>query len=1191
MDNSKKRILLVEDEVLLAMHEKQQLEDIGYSINHVIKGEDAVQQAVYKGIDYDLILMDVDLGSGIDGTETAEEILKHKEIPVVFLSSHTEPEIVEKTEKITSYGYVVKRSSITVLDASIKMALKLYKAKNEEKQAKEALRESEATIRNKLKVITEPEEDIDTLALADIVDVDELQALLEDFYTLTGILSAVLDTSGKILVACGWQDICTKFHRVHPESCKNCLESDTELTQDVPAGTFKLYRCKNNMWDMATPIMVNEKHIGNIFLGQFLFEDEEPDLEVFRNQARQYGFDEAEYLAALNRVPRFTREKINRVMGFYSRLAGLISSLSYSKIKLSQNIGRHKRMEVELKESEERFRSIYNSMAVGVAHVSLNFRIINANQAYCKMLGYTEKELIGKHLRDITAPEIVKENFKKQQMLAEGQINHYRMEKTFIHKTGFKIIGLLDANLIHDANGMPSSFLGSVIDITDRKQAEEEIKAKNKELQKEEENLSITLQSIGDAVITTDINGLIVRMNDSAERLCGCKYDEAEGKPLPEIFHIINSQTREVVANPVDKVLKTGKTVGLANHTVLISKAGKEYLISDSAAPIKNRKGGILGVVLVFSDTTAIYKAQEELKESEERFKALHNASFGGIAIHDKGIILECNQGLSDMTGYSIDELIGMDGLMLIAPESRDKVMKNILAGYEKPYEAMGLRKNGEVFPMRLEARNIPYKGKKVRTVEFRDITEQKQAEEALKETKRLLSESQQLGKVGGWEFNIDTLEQNWTEETFRIHEVDPDYDNTVKKGIDFYTADSRPLIENAIKQAIEFNEPFDLELQIITAKGNLRHVHTIGKIDLEKRRLFGFFQDITKRKQIENELNEKTTFLSKLMETSPVGIVTVDKAGSITYANKRAEHILGLVKDEITARTYDAPLWNHTDIDGLPLPDEKQPFNIVKKTGETAFDVRHGITWPDGTVVILSISATPLKDDQGHFDGMLATIEDITENKKYEDTIIKQLKEKEILLKEVHHRIKNNVSQIEGLLSIQAESTDNTDVKGALQEAVSRVQGIRVLYEKLLLSKDYQDISVKDYIESLIDSLMTVFPESRDITIEKQISDFEMSSKKVIPIGIVVNELITNVLKYAFSEKEDNRIFIKLDREGTQAILSIQDNGIGIDERVLKNKTPGFGITLVKMLADQLGGTYTAENDNGTKSVLKFEI
>ncbi|MBF0233469.1 MAG: PAS domain S-box protein [Desulfamplus sp.] len=149
------------------------------------------------------------------------------------------------------------------------------------------------------------------------------------------------------------------------------------------------------------------------------------------------------------------------------------------------------------------------------------------------------------------------------------------------------------------------------------------------------------------------------------------------------------------------------------------------------------------------TDITERKQAEEELKESEARFKVLHNASFGGIAIHDKGIILDCNQGLSTLSGYSVDELIGMNGLLLIVAGYRDMVMSNILANYEKPYEAVGVRKNGEEYPIRLEGRAIPYRGMPLRVVEFRDITEVKLAEEEQKKLQVQLSHSQKMESVG----------------------------------------------------------------------------------------------------------------------------------------------------------------------------------------------------------------------------------------------------------------------------------------------------------------------------------------------------------------------------------------------------------------------------------------------------------
>ena len=125
---NKKNILLVEDEALIAIMEKSELEKYGYTVAHLKSGEKAIKYIDENYNKIDLILMDIDLGNGIDGTEAGKRILEKHNIPVVFLSSHTEPEIVEKTEEITSYGYVVKNSGIILLDASIKMAFKLFES-------------------------------------------------------------------------------------------------------------------------------------------------------------------------------------------------------------------------------------------------------------------------------------------------------------------------------------------------------------------------------------------------------------------------------------------------------------------------------------------------------------------------------------------------------------------------------------------------------------------------------------------------------------------------------------------------------------------------------------------------------------------------------------------------------------------------------------------------------------------------------------------------------------------------------------------------------------------------------------------------------------------------------------------------------------------------------------------------------
>jgi signal transduction histidine kinase len=184
------------------------------------------------------------------------------------------------------------------------------------------------------------------------------------------------------------------------------------------------------------------------------------------------------------------------------------------------------------------------------------------------------------------------------------------------------------------------------------------------------------------------------------------------------------------------------------------------------------------------------------------------------------------------------------------------------------------------------------------------DITERKEYEEALNMSKKLLSETELIGKVGGWEFNIDTMEQTWTDENYNIHEVDFNFKPNVENGISFYTAKSRPLIELAIQKMIELQESFDLELEINTAKGNLKSVHVIGKADLDNRKVYGFFQDITGRKLAEQEIKQKNEELQKLNATK-------DKFFSIIAHDLRSPFngILGfsnILVDQIQEKNYE---------------------------------------------------------------------------------------------------------------------------------------------------------------------------------------------------------------------------------------------------------------------------------------------
>lgn len=242
------------------------------------------------------------------------------------------------------------------------------------------------------------------LSLADLVDAAMLQSMMDDFYALTSIPMALIDLDGTVIVGAGWQHVCTHFHRTNAETCAYCIESDTVLTADIPAGEMQVYKCKNGMWDAATPVFVGDERVGNLFAGQFFFDDEPPDLGFFKEQAERYGFDEREYVAAVEAVPRLTRETVDTGLRFLTTLSHMVSQLSFSNAQrsafedeLKAALAAQTSLTEELVAERGVIQAIMENTDTCLAYLDPDFNFVAVNATYALGSGHTKDELIGRN--------------------------------------------------------------------------------------------------------------------------------------------------------------------------------------------------------------------------------------------------------------------------------------------------------------------------------------------------------------------------------------------------------------------------------------------------------------------------------------------------------------------------------------------------------------------------------------------------------------------------------------------------------------------------------------------------------------------------------------------------------------------------------------------------------------------------
>lgn len=336
------------------------------------------------------------------------------------------------------------------------------------------------------------------------------------------------------------------------------------------------------------------------------------------------------------------------------------------------------------------------------------------------------------------------------------------------------------------------------------------------------------------------------------------------------------------------------------------------------------------------------------------------------------------------------------------------------------------------------------------------------------------------------------------------------------------------------------------------------------------------------KHKQSEEALEESEKKFRSLINQAAEMLFLHDLQGNIIDVNQATLENTGYSRKELKQM-------NVRDID--PVTQERDDLNkfwmtLKPESPAVTFDAKH--QRKNGEIYPAEITISKIILSDGNY--ILALAHNITERKKAEEEIKTLLKEKELLLKETHHRIKNNMGIIKSLLSLQASAQNNLETARILRDACSRVQSMVVLYDKLYRSEVYHELNLKEFLPPLIDEIISLFHTNLNIKVNSQIDNIVLNSKLCSSVGIILNEFVTNSMKHAFKEKNSGSICLKAQKLDSLLKITYSDDGVGLPESINLENSTGFGMQLIKMLAKQINASIKIFNDHGAKYILEIK-
>jgi len=755
-----------------------------------------------------------------------------------------------------------------------------------------------------------------------------------------------------------------------------------------------------------------------------------------------------------------------------------------------------------------------------------------------------------------------------------------------LKKTGIKKNYLLKVKPIAEKG----SFLVIFIDENEKQQLIEDLRL----TQKKYDNLYFKNKA---GVFTLNIKGELLKNNNSFTEIFEETFQKGD--------QLFNNKNNEEWNYILDSLNKDGFSKNYQTQIGL--KNGKEKNVIFSWY-LDELTGNIEGSVI---DLTSVQKTSLALKQSEEKYRLIYEETNDAILLLENDKIIDVNRKTTQLFGIVYDELIGktlFDFSANISDLSKNKYNSNIL----KLENVKSIKFNwlfkgkNKLIEAEVTLIEITIDKKLYYQCVIHDNTESYSNLRALRKNQRnlenilennpegililsnniVLYANSSAKKLIGEEVNYQSIfieaDQIQFEKTYIQQQQD-----TKRKSLQLRVKNEEFLIDVTMVSTNYEEEEATLVI--------LKDISVQNRLDKEKLRA-EFAEEVNKQleKEIKERIKTERLLEEQYLRTKAIidssnytFLLTLNLKGAITSFNKHfAEYISNKFNKELKLeenyKQYFSSIVSETRLETF-----KTMLKSIKQGKSHKFEVR---LEDNKKEYWLEVFMSPIFDTKGNVTEVSLVAHDSSEKKQISINIVESLREKEILLKEIHHRVKNNLQVISSILNLQSSFVTDENTLEILQESRNRIRSMAIIHENLYRTEDFSSINFSSYLENLSANLVASYRINEEVVLKTNLEDVDLVLDQAIPCGLLVNELITNALKYAWKHGEKGVITINLFQEGTQINLQILDDGIGLPFNFYQNKPETLGLQLVETLIEQLDGELDVQIENGTKFFIKFE-